>query len=587
MPYQLGLYSAPTGGTLIMDLTPFVASCVVSSNEHGSQELRAVVPRALYDAFRVYDAPGTLHAQLSDGAAKLWTGRLEEPGLRMGSGGNLEINALGYWRALTDTPYTALWSDTSLDRWVPVQVTQLNNRTPERYEFSTDNNTLQIAPKKGETFGAGAAPLPAIGSYLYTPPSGTANQIQLVQFDLDVTAPAGWTVVVYRVNTALTVFNTIFTIASAGAAITRSVFTSITADDRIMFDLYLNAAAAVAAFDTGVAYARLTNIRICSTLADISNTSLTANRTAGAGVTATVGSTANMYVGMRLTISSAGNPSESVLVTSVTNSTQFVATFVNNYVIGNPVGGSRVDADTIVNGLISTVNALNSTQIQSTTALVTSPNRDIVDAVYEDQLPSEIVTALALTGDSSNLLYEAGVDTERRLYFRQRGSRAQTWYVDVEDLQLNRSLDGLANSAYAVYESASGITTRSAATTNAASVVRYGITRRAAVDVQTTNSTYATAVRDATVAAGALVQPRASFTVRAVYNANSARSPLAYVQAGDTLTIRNLPPTASNTIDSIRTFRITRTEYDAIADALTIEPEAPATTLDALVGGQV
>lgn len=588
MPYSLHIMSAPTGGYQVLDATPFVTSLVISSGDHGPQELRATIPRSLYDAFRVYDAPGTLHVEVRDGGQKIWAGRLEEPGLRVGRGGGaLELNALGYWRALSDVPYTALWSDTSLARWVPLQVTQINNRTPERYEFSTDNNTLQIAPRKGELFGLGAAPLPAIGSYMYIPPSGTATQIQLVQFDLELSAPAGWTAIIYRTNTALSTFNTIFTIASAGALLTRSVFTSITADDRILFELFFNAAAAVAAFDTGVAYARLTNIRFCATAADIANTVFTANRAAGASVTATVVSTTNMYTGMRLTVNGAANPSESVVVESVTNSTQFVATFVNNYVIGNPVGGSRVNASTIVTSLVTAVSGTNATQLQNSAANVTSPNRDVVDAVYEDALPSEIVTDLAAQGDSSNRLYETGVDVERRVYFRQQGSRAATWYVDVDDLRLDRSLDGLANSAYTTYESASGIPTRTATASNAASVNRYGITRRTAVPLQTTNSAYATAVRDATVAAGALVQPRATVTVRDVYTPSGARGQLADVQGGDILVLRNLPPTASSAIDSIRTFRITRAEYDFFSRTLAIEPEAPSASLDALVGGQV
>lgn len=563
-----------------MDLTPFVASCVVSSNEHGPQELRAVIPRTLYDAFRIYDAPGTLHIALNDGAGKLWTGRLEEPGLRAGAGGSLEINALGYWRALTDIPYTAVWSTTNLSAFKPI-LAQVAGYMPDRYEFTTDT-WLEIALQKGATYGnlTDTAAL-----YIRTPSAGARSFIG-VAFDFAVNLPNNWNFDCVALNTAFGSQVTILTITSAGALITRAGNFTFTARDVIAFRVYNNTGAnSTPAGETGTNYVRITNVRAVTTTTNRVSTSSGGAFGPGA-VTITPGTMANIYVGQILQIGVATIIGESVVVTAVT-ATTFSCTVVGAYGAGTPIAGHIVYANEIINDLISTVSTANSTQLQSTTALVTSPSRDIVDATYADQLPSEIATALALTGNSSNLLYEVGVDTERRLYFRQQSSRAQAWYVDVEDLQLNRSLDGLTNSAYAVYEDASSFPLRSATSSNAPSVLRYGVTRRLAVDVDTTSSTYATAVRDATIAAGALVQPRATFTVRAVYNVNSARSPLAYVQAGDTLTIRNLPPTASSAIDSIRTFRITRTEYDAIADALTIEPEAPATTLDALVGGQV
>ncbi len=56
-----------------------------------------------------------------------------------------------------------------------------------------------------------------------------------------------------------------------------------------------------------------------------------------------------------------------------------------------------------------------------------------------------------------------------------------------------------------------------------------------------------------------------------------------YVRAGDTVVIRNLPPTLSTEIDRIRIFRITRTEYDPVRNTVTVEPEAPIDSLEALL----
>lgn len=583
MPYQLALTTAPTGGVLIADLTPFVTSCTISTNEHGPQELRATVPRSLYDAFRVYDAPGTLHVQLNDGAWPLWVGRLEEPGLRAGAGGALEISAFGYWRALSDLPYTALWSTTSYEAFRPITEAEISNRSPARYAADT-NNRLFFGPQKNASY----ANLADDFSYIYIPPSGGSRLLIGVQFTYSITMPLGWTLRCMAHDLFDQNAITVFTINSTGVAQNGAIHATFAGRQSIYFDMF-NSSGGTLTYtgETGANFYRITNLRVVTSTANRINTTLTAARAAGTNVTATVGSTAGMYVGQQLVINTAASPSEVVTVLSIGSATQFNATFANSYVAGQSVTGHQVYASEIVGDLVSTVAATNPTQLQSTASLITSPNRDIVDAVYEDQYPADIITALCQQGDSTGAQFEAGIDSQRRVYFRQVGSQARRWYVDVADLQLNRSLDGLRNSAYTVYADASGTPVRTASATNAASVVRYGLTRRQAVALQTTNSTYATAVRDAEVAANALVQPRAAFTVRAVYDANSARAPLAYVQAGDYLVLRNLPPTASSTIDSIRTFRITRTEYDPFSDSLSIEPEAPATTLDALVGGQL
>jgi hypothetical protein len=64
--------------------------------------------------------------------------------------------------------------------------------------------------------------------------------------------------------------------------------------------------------ETGVFATIITNHRVVSSSANRVNTTLTAARAASANVTATVGSTARMYVGMQLVMNSAGNPSEIV-----------------------------------------------------------------------------------------------------------------------------------------------------------------------------------------------------------------------------------------------------------------------------------
>lgn len=581
MPLQLLILSAPTGGTILLDATPFVTACTMSRNEHGPQELQATVRRSLYDAFRLYDAPGTLDISLNDGAMILWSGRLEEPGLSAGNADAIDLHAYGYWRALSDIPYTAFWSSTNIAAWRPVVQSEFFNAVPERFHFGTQTR-LSISPEKGSTQSNAVA-----GRMGFELPSGSSRDSIGVQYSYELLAPVAWQAGFERFDGSWGFLSAPWTLNATGVVQTGAVHMTFTATQKLGFYLYLNAAAAVFGGETDSAYLRITNLRVVSSTTNRVNTTLTANRNAGTNVTAAVGSTTGMYVGQSIMMGAAAGISEAVTVLSIGSSTQFNATFVQNYGAGASVQGHQVYTDEIIKDLISVTNAANSTQLSSSTTGVASPGEDITDAVYLDTYPTDIATDLANQGDASGRTWEIGVDTARRLYFRVRSSRAQTWYVDISDISVSRSLDGLRNSAYAKYTDANNATVRSTASSNAASVQRYGVTRRQAVDAKTTNATIAGLTRDVALAASAQVQPRATFTLRAVYAASGARYPIGYVQEGDYLTIRNLPPAASATVDTIRTFRITRVEFNVMTNVLQVEPEAPNPTLDALISGRV
>jgi hypothetical protein len=68
-----------------------------------------------------------------------------------------------------------------------------------------------------------------------------------------------------------------------------------------------------------------------------------------------------------------------------------------------------------------------------------------------------------------------------------------------------------------------------------------------------------------------------------VYDELGAEYPLYAMRAGDTVTMRNLPPTLSTSIDRIRSFTISETEYDAAANTIDITPEEPIPSLVTLV----
>lgn len=246
---------------------------------------------------------------------------------------------------------------------------------------------------------------------------------------------------------------------------------------------------------------------------------------------------------------------------------------------------SSVYADEIARALASYVNGINSAQLSAVTASIDSPGIDLRDEVYEDMPPADILDRLALLGDGTNV-WETGVEAGGYLYFRRRGSQGRTWYTDAAQLIVNRSVDSLANSMYAIYQEAGGRALRTAKSTDADSVARWGETVEDAVNIQTTSATQAGSHRDVALGDRKTPIPAAQFRIGAIYDAAGARYPKFLVRAGDTIVARNLPPTLSTDIDRLRSFRVAATEYLIDSDDLNATPESYLPSLDVLVARQ-
>jgi hypothetical protein len=170
--------------------------------------------------------------------------------------------------------------------------------------------------------------------------------------------------------------------------------------------------------------------------------------------------------------------------------------------------------------------------------------------------------------------YEVGVWENQQLYFRQRGSQAQDWYVDLAAISVNSTLDTMYNSAYATYRLANGKVQRTAVSDDDTSQTQYGITRRVGVRTNESDSASATTWRDARLERTKDITPRARVIInRWVQSASGARVPAYQARSGDTLTIRGLPVTGSSLVDKIRKFTIARTSYEVDTGIMTITPE--------------
>lgn len=578
MGLNFSIYDAPNG-SLVADYSARARDLVFATNDHGFAECHGFVPLSLADAFRLYDRPGTPHLVISDSGQLIFEGRVEDVNIARGG---VTFGALGYSRAMGDAPYTAMWSNASVADWRPLTGDDVTGGTPERFEMDTQNR-LYITPQKNSTQAN-----TNIGAIGYQIPDGSSRSIVGISFDYSFTAPVNWQARFRRGDANFGTLTDPWTLNGTGAAQTGAVHFTLTACQSMQFFLFFNAAAAVFAGETGSAFLKITNVRLVTSITNRIAVAFTANRAAGVNVTATVASTARMYVGQSVQVSNiAGTVSESVTVLSIGSGTQFNATFVNAYVIGDVVQAHVIYADEIAKDLVSTISTLNSAQLQTSTALIQSPGLDLLNETYSDRYPNDILNYLIGLGDNQTIprKWEWGVYESRFLFFQPESTSNRTWYVDISDLEVERTINALYNSAYGVYANSAGRALRTATSTDPYSPTRYALTRRQAVDASTTSSTQAGIVRSASLTDTATPIPRVAIKIDSVYiyDANGARWPLWFMRAGDTIIIRNLPPTLTASIDRIRSFRLARTEYDVMNKTITVEPESPLPTLDALL----
>lgn len=227
--------------------------------------------------------------------------------------------------------------------------------------------------------------------------------------------------------------------------------------------------------------------------------------------------------------------------------------------------------------------AANPSHFSSSLALIQGTGIDLRDEIWEDTYPAEILNYLAALGDSSSppRVWEWGVTNDQVLYFRPRGS-GRSWCIDVAEIDVERTLDGLMNSVYATYAEPGGRALRTATSTDAISVARNGVTRRTAFRTSTTVNAQATTHRDAALADGSDPRPRSGIEVSAIFTTTGQRVHPWMARSGDTITIRNLPPTVSADVDRLRTFVLSELEFDADTGIAKLVPEDPTPSLDVI-----
>lgn len=506
---QLAL-SSSYGGAFLADISRHVTGGSFSTNVHGFADLAVTLDLNPMDAYAYFTLPGPLWIKLSESGLPIWEGRVEDVTTRLD--GTLDLRAFGAWRAMSDLPYTALWSTTTVDGWRAAVATdpgQSGAVAENRFSIDTNGGRLYIAPQKNNSYTATAQ-----GRMIYFLPSNGSRGAVTFSASATVLLPTGWLAAVYAYTAAGVLVTTVWSLTGNGSTQTATISGTFSSADILVLALLWNGGGTTTyANENGDFYVKLTGIRIKTT------------------------TSASVY------------------------------------------------ADEIAKAFVSFVNGVNSSQISSSTALISSPSNDLTDISYADANPADELAKLANLGDNQTPpnIYEVGAWEDQVLYFRKRGSAGRTWYIDVRALTLQRSMDGLYTSAYATYQDASGRTLRT--TTSSDTSAGVSITRRQAVSAGTTTSaTLAGVIRDTSLNDTKNPQPRATIGFDAVYDSTGATWPLYYVRAGDTLVIRNFPAVIGpSTPDRLRSFRLSRTSFDLKTGALSVEPETALPSLDVLV----
>jgi hypothetical protein len=248
---------------------------------------------------------------------------------------------------------------------------------------------------------------------------------------------------------------------------------------------------------------------------------------------------------------------------------------------------STVDASEIAKALLARMNAINPSQVAAYTSGIQSQGLDLTDIIYEDAYPADILDDLIARGDNQSppRRWYWRVFEDRKLEVLPQSSAGQTWYVIAASLKVVRSLDDVRNSVYAVYQDASGTTVRGAASTDNLSINRYGMTRNAAVNVNTTSASQATIQRDATVTDQKNPFPSAAITFDAIYYTTGVRGAFDQLRAGDVIHLRNLVVNSVE-IDRLTTMRLSRVSWDHDTNSVQVEPETPLPLVDVLLAQQ-
>ncbi len=233
------------------------------SNKHGFSTLECpFIPLAIDESFLAYDWQGTPHVVASGQAGETaWEGRLEN--LSVLDGG-IRLTALGYWRAMRDAPYSALWSYTNYADWRQATADEISTFRPAMWTMD-NNNRLYFTPINGETY----ADATNRGAMTYAVPHKGEQNITSFSASYDIDLQTNWKLVVRSHNHDFSGTNLETTVTGTGSQITGTINITLSpAKPRVTVEVFNNTGSnSTITSKTGTEYAKLTAVRVNNTTA--------------------------------------------------------------------------------------------------------------------------------------------------------------------------------------------------------------------------------------------------------------------------------------------------------------------------------
>ena len=205
-------------------------------------------------------------------------------------------------------------------------------------------------------------------------------------------------------------------------------------------------------------------------------------------------------------------------------------------------GSAAIDSEEVITDLLETVVTTSGGRISDVTGLIdenAAAGVDHDELIFEDALPGDALTQLAQYGDGSEP-YRVGVDNEFRLFYKSRES-GRVFYALADRPSIERSVAQMINSAYVVYKDERDITRRTAVLTSSDSEVQFGLTRRAAVKLDTISSTRAENERTVFLTEVDRPDLPGRLTITYLTQETQEQIPFWELQIGDIVVIQNLP----------------------------------------------
>jgi len=255
--------------------------------------------------------------------------------------------------------------------------------------------------------------------------------------------------------------------------------------------------------------------------------------------------------------------------------------------------------DDLVSVVIKAILTAQCPQISSDQTNIDATNGSIDSAAgaeYLDKSPRELIEQMLPFADTDGHTWYFAIWDDRIPYLFERSTSTVDWFVRLADLKrfrLRHRASDLWNACYAVYE-AGGAIARTATSTNANSVTKYGVTRTYAVpNLGAVAAAAAQAQRDTWLANHYEIYPSLEDIVLGdrVYDSNMKAYPSSWVRAGDVIQVIDLVPVSGDldTVvrDALRTFYILETEYSIDKGESRISVDTEKKSLDAILAKEL